>query len=79
MPKLPILRPREAERILFRAGFLLDTQKGAHRTYYNSKTDKHTTIAFHPGTMPKGTLRAIINQSGMSVEEFLSYRKKRSR
>ena len=61
MNKLPNLKPREAERILLKAGFILDTQRGSHRTYYNSQTDKHVTVAFHPGTIPKGTLRGIIN------------------
>lgn len=79
MAKLPSLRAREVEKILFRAGFLKDTTKGAHRTYYNPETDKHTTISFHKGNIPKGTLRAIINQTGMAVDEFLSYRRKKRR
>jgi hypothetical protein len=27
----------------------------------------------HPGTLPIGTLRAIIRQTGLSVDEFLGY------
>ena len=77
--KLPALRPKEVEKILFNAGFLIDTTKGSHRTYYNPKTDKHTTVSFHQGTVPMGTLHAIINQTGLTQEKFLSFKKKQSR
>ena len=76
MPKLPELKPKQIEQILHRAGFLLDHQKGSHRTYLNPETNKYTTIAFHPGTIPKGTLRAIISQTGLSPEEFLNLHRK---
>ena len=79
MSKLPSLKPREVEKILFKAGFLLDTQKGSHRTYYNFKTKKHATVAFHPGTIPMGTLRAIIKQTGMEIQEFLSLKRKKKK
>jgi len=71
MAKVPVLRPREIEHILRRAGFVIDTKVGSHRTYYNPETKRHTTVAFHPGTVPRPTLKAIINQSGMTVDEFL--------
>lgn len=77
MSKLPNLRSREVERILLGAGFLLDTKRGSHRTYYNPQTDKYTTVAFHPGTIPRGTLRGIINQAGLTREEFLALWKKK--
>ena len=79
MGNLPNLKPREIERILLRAGFGFDTKRGSHRTYYNPETDCHATIAFHPGTIPQGTLRGIIKQTGMGVEEFLLLRRKRKR
>ena len=77
MSKLPSLKPREVERILLNAGFSVDTTKSAHRTYFNSTTNKFTTVSFHPGDIPIGTLRAIIRQSGMTSGEFLSLRKKK--
>jgi predicted RNA binding protein YcfA (HicA-like mRNA interferase family) len=79
MPRLPQLRAKQVERALMRAGFELDTKRGSHRTYYNPETDKHTTVAFHPGILPKGTLRAIINQTGMSVDEFVGCLKRRKK
>ena len=76
MPKLPGLKPREVAKMLLKAGFVEDTTKSAHRTYRHPTKAKFTTVSYHPGNIPTGTLRAIIKQSGMTVDEFLSYRKK---
>ena len=41
----------------------------------NSSEQTHhrttTIIPNHPGTLPRGTLRAIIRQSGLNIDEFL--------
>lgn len=76
MSKLPNLKPREVVKILLNAGFMEDIGKSAHRTYRHTSKRKYTTVSFHPGTIPQGTLRAIIRQSGMTTDEFLSFRKK---
>ena len=31
------------------------------------------SVPFHRKDMPRGTLRAIIRQAGLTVEEFLEY------
>ena len=77
MSNLPSLKPREVEKILHNAGLLADTTKSSHRTYFNPTTNKFTTVSFHPGDIPTGTLRAIIKQTGMTPDEFLTYRKKK--
>ncbi len=77
MSTLPSLKPREVERILLNAGFIPDTNKGSHRTYYHPEKRLHTTVAFHPGDVPTGTLRSIIKQAGMQPDEFLAYKKKK--
>ena len=76
MSKLPNLKPREIERILLKAGFERDTAHGSHRSYYHPHRKRHTTIAFHPGTIPQGTLRAILRQADISLEDFLALRRK---
>lgn len=54
------------------AGFVFDRQaKGSHEIWYNSATRRRTTVPNHPGDVPRGTLRAIIRQTGMSIKEFL--------
>jgi predicted RNA binding protein YcfA (HicA-like mRNA interferase family) len=74
MMKLPSLTVREVIRKLRKAGFVFDRQaKGSHEIWYNPKTRRRTTVPNHPGaTIPKGTLRAIITQSGLTIDEFLS-------
>ncbi len=77
MPALIPLKPKEVEKILLKSGFILNVSKSSHRQYFNPSTKAHTTVSFHSKEIPTGTLRAIIRQSGMTVEEFLSYRKKK--
>jgi len=70
--RLPSMTARDVIRKLKRAGFVFDRQaKGSHEIYYNPKTKRRVTVPNHPGDLPKGTLRAIIKQSGLTVEEFL--------
>lgn len=72
MTKLPSLTARDVIKKLRKAGFEFDRQaKGSHEIWYNSSTKRRTTIPNHPGVdLPKGTLRAIIKQTGLTVEEF---------
>lgn len=68
MPKLTTVKPREAARALERAGFSFVRQKGSHRIYV--KGDIGVTLPWHSKDMRLGTLRHIIKQSGLTVEEF---------
>ena len=45
---------------------------GSHEIWFNLATDKYTTIPNHPGDMPEGTLRAIIKQANITVDQFLN-------
>ncbi len=72
MTKLPSLTAREIIQKLRMAGFVFDRQaKGSHEVWYNPATKRRTTIPHHPGDIPKGTLKAIISQTGLTLEEFL--------
>lgn len=71
MTKLPHLRPRQVVRALERAGFALRKSKSGHRTYV--KSFLRVTVPYHPRDIKPGTLRSIIEQAGMTVEEFLGY------
>lgn len=72
MTKIPALKPGEIIRKLKRAGFSFDRQaKGSHEIWYNPTTRRRTVVPNHPGVdVPKGTLKAIIEQAGLSIEEF---------
>jgi len=69
MPKLPNLTPRKVIKILEKKGFIFVRQKGSHRIYVKGSTA--VTIPYHAKDLRKGTLRSIIKQSGLSVEDFL--------
>lgn len=72
MSKLPNLTYADVVRRLRKAGFHFDRQaKGSHEIWYNPTTGRRTTLPHHSGTIPKGTLRAIISQAGLSVDEFV--------
>lgn len=69
MPKLPALKPREVIKALEKAGFKFIRQKGSHRIYI--KGNLGITVSYHNKDLKTGTLRHIIKQSGLEVEEFL--------
>jgi predicted RNA binding protein YcfA (HicA-like mRNA interferase family) len=69
---LPSLKPEAVIRKLRKAGFVFDRHaKGSHEIWYNPISRRRTVIPNHPGKdIPKGTLRAIVEQSGLTIEEF---------
>ena len=71
--KLPSVTPGELISKLKNGGFVFDRQaKGSHEIWYNPVTHKRTVVPNHPGKdIPKGTLRAIIKEAGLTVEVFL--------
>lgn len=71
MPRLPSMTPAKVIRILERAGFLFIRQRGSHRIYM--KGDRIVTIPFHGKDLRIGTLKHIIKQSGLTLDEFLSF------
>jgi len=73
MTKLPSLTPLQVIRKLKKAGFVFDRQaKGSHEIWYNPTTKRRSVIPNHPGKdISQRTLRSIISQSGLSIEDFL--------
>ena len=62
----------EAIRKLRQAGFVFDRQaKGSHEIWWNPETRARTTVPHHPGDLPEGTLRAVLRQAKLSIDEFL--------
>ncbi len=73
MSSLPVLKPSDVIRKLRKAGFVFDRHaKGSHEIWYNPDSRRRTVIPNHPGKdIPKGTLRAIIQQTGFTIDEFI--------
>ncbi|MEK7645843.1 MAG: type II toxin-antitoxin system HicA family toxin [Patescibacteria group bacterium] len=69
MSRLPALKPRQTIKVLEKAGFSFIRQKGSHKIYV--KGNIGITVPVHNKDLRKGTLRDIVKQSGLTVEEFL--------
>ena len=73
MGRLAGFHYREITKRLKTLGFAFDRHAaGSHEIWYNAKTRRYTTVPNHPGDMPEGTLRAILRQAGVNLDEFLS-------
>lgn len=69
MPKLVPVSHRELACKLRRAGYV-EIRTSRHPVYYLAARDLTIPVPRHPGDVPKGTLRTIILEMGISVEEF---------
>lgn len=69
--KLPVVKARQVIKVLESTGFQAIRQSGSHVTYRHPD-GRWTIVSVHPGkTIPKGTLRKIIRDAGLTVEEFI--------
>ena len=69
----PRLTSDQVIRILQRHGFLLAGQSGSHQKWRNPATKKQVIVAYHRGrVLPLGTMRAIIEGSGLALAEWLN-------
>ena len=66
--KYPILRPNEIISALSKKGFVYKSQKGSHAKYSNGH--RITIIPIHD-TVARGTLKSILIQAGIELEDFL--------
>jgi len=72
MPKLPLISGIEAVKALSKKGYSIDHQTGSHLILRNSEEPHRRLTVPNHRELAKGTLRAIIRQSGLTVEEFVS-------
>ena len=71
MSKLSPAKPREVERILKRLGFQQIRQAAGSHAVFRHSDGRWTTVTLHHGRdIPKGTLRNIVKDLGITVEEF---------
>ncbi len=63
-------KPRDIARVLKKEGFVEEPSKATAHRAYRHPDGRKTTVSWHSGDIPLGTLRKIINQMGMSVDEF---------
>ena len=71
MPKLPRISGAEAIRALAKLGFEQVRQRGSHVVLKRTDANgvRGCVVPLHP-ELATGTLRGILKQSGVSVEQF---------
>ncbi len=72
MSRLPTLSARKVIKALQRGGFYVDHTTGSHyRLKHQDDPTRTTVVPFHTGDIKRPLLRAILDQAGLTTEEFL--------
>ncbi len=70
MSKLPVISGRECIKVLEKAGFYFKRQEGSHIVLRKDNPFAQVVVPEHK-ELDRGTLRSIIRQSGLSLDEFI--------
>ena len=70
MSGLPRISGRECVKALAKADFYLKRQEGSHMILRRDSPFGQVVVPDHK-ELDRGTLRAIIRQAGLSVDEFM--------
>ena len=70
MSKLPAISGRSCVRALEQAGFYVKREKGSHLVLRRDEPFAQVVVPDHK-VLDRGTLRAIIRQAGLGVDEFV--------
>jgi len=68
MERLPVVTPRKLIAALERMGFSVH-----HYLKHPDDPNIRITVAYHSKTLKRGTLRAILRQAHLTVEELREY------
>jgi predicted RNA binding protein YcfA (HicA-like mRNA interferase family) len=69
-PKLPATTPKELVRVAEKIGFIFRRQSGSHAIYVRPTDQARVVIPIHRGELKRKTLRSIIQDLKITVEEF---------
>ena len=72
MTTLPRISGRKAVAALRKFGYEVDRQHGSHVVLRHSMPPYRRLVVPDHKELAKGTLRAIIRQAGLTIEEFTS-------
>jgi predicted RNA binding protein YcfA (HicA-like mRNA interferase family) len=64
---------RAATRALEKAGYEKDRQRGSHIVLRHAAWPHRRLVVPDHDELAKGTLRAIIRQAGLTVDEFIGF------
>ncbi|TVR75051.1 MAG: type II toxin-antitoxin system HicA family toxin [Sphaerobacteraceae bacterium] len=71
MSRLPRVSGRETVRALERAGFVVSRQRGSHVRLFRAGVGQVIVPLHGNRDIPAGTLRNILRQANLSVDEFI--------
>ena len=72
MTRLPVVSGQDCVKALLRAGFVVDRQRGSHIVLRREEPSPVLTVVVpNHKEVDRGTLKGIIRQAGMTVEEFV--------
>jgi predicted RNA binding protein YcfA (HicA-like mRNA interferase family) len=72
MAKLPILSGRDTVKAFEKVGYVLDHQTGSHMILRHSQPPHRRLSVPNHKELAKGTLRALIREAGLTVDEFIA-------
>ena len=71
MSHLPVISGRECADALVKVGFRWSRQRGSHIILIRDTPTTMVAVPYHK-ELDRGTLRAIIRQAGLGVDEFFN-------
>ncbi|MGD9563793.1 MAG: type II toxin-antitoxin system HicA family toxin [Pyrinomonadaceae bacterium] len=71
MTRLPSVSGKKCVKVLEKFGFEVYRQRGSHVTLVRSDPPNQTTVPLHK-ELDRGTLRAILRQTEIGVDDFIS-------
>ena len=71
--KYPVLKPQVIIKVIESFGFVYKSQKGSHAKYVYEKEGNPTKTVIIPmhDEVAKGTLKSILVQAGLTLDEFM--------
>lgn len=71
MTKLPLVSGKRCVKVLEKFGFVVYRQRGSHVTLVREHPPNQTTVPMHR-ELDRGTLRAILRQTEVSLDDFIA-------
>jgi len=71
MSKLPVISGKDCVKSFNKVGFTFKHQTGSHMVLKNQSSNLMVVIPDHK-ELDRGTLRAIIRQAGLSLDQFVN-------
>lgn len=71
MASLPVISGKQCVNVLNKIGFSVNSQKGSHIILVRKNPKSRISVPNHK-ELDRGTLRAIIRQANLTVDEFVN-------